>query len=171
MMDVSCVWLQDMHTLAYRAILEGLSEGGLVKGDVDAMLKDDIAALFMPHGERNTHTTNTHTYIQTHTHTSVCLYMLPSLDYSLGIDKHTHTCLLMVSAGLGHFLGIDTHDVGGYLHGYPNRITRPGYKSLRTARKVSHAFWPCSHLCYATFVMACTARYACVLCMPICGWA
>ncbi|XP_056645120.1 xaa-Pro dipeptidase [Diorhabda sublineata] len=36
--------------------------------------------------------------------------------------------------GLGHFLGLDTHDVGGYLDGYPSRPIRPGLKSLRTAR-------------------------------------
>lgn len=36
--------------------------------------------------------------------------------------------------GLGHFIGIDTHDVGGYLTGHPQRIQRPGLKSLRTAR-------------------------------------
>lgn len=36
--------------------------------------------------------------------------------------------------GLGHFLGIDTHDVGGYLPGHPERILQPGLKSLRTAR-------------------------------------
>lgn len=36
--------------------------------------------------------------------------------------------------GLGHFLGIDTHDVGGYLPGHPSRDDRPGLKSLRTAR-------------------------------------
>lgn len=36
--------------------------------------------------------------------------------------------------GLGHFLGIDTHDVGGYLEGEPPRSTLPGLKSLRTAR-------------------------------------
>jgi Xaa-Pro aminopeptidase len=36
--------------------------------------------------------------------------------------------------GLGHFLGLDTHDVGGYLKGCPERSTLPGLKSLRTAR-------------------------------------
>jgi len=36
--------------------------------------------------------------------------------------------------GLGHFIGIDTHDVGGYLEGHPKRNPGPGLKSLRTAR-------------------------------------
>jgi Xaa-Pro dipeptidase len=36
--------------------------------------------------------------------------------------------------GLGHFLGIDCHDVGGYLPGHPARSTLPGLKKLRTAR-------------------------------------
>jgi Xaa-Pro dipeptidase len=36
--------------------------------------------------------------------------------------------------GLGHFIGIDTHDVGGYLPGHPERSTLPGLKSLRTSR-------------------------------------
>jgi Xaa-Pro dipeptidase len=36
--------------------------------------------------------------------------------------------------GLGHFMGVDTHDVGGYLAGYPERATQPGLRSLRTAR-------------------------------------
>ncbi|CAG9855519.1 unnamed protein product [Phyllotreta striolata] len=36
--------------------------------------------------------------------------------------------------GLGHFLGLDTHDVGGYLDWCPKRSCRPGLKSLRTAR-------------------------------------
>lgn len=35
--------------------------------------------------------------------------------------------------GLGHFLGIDTHDVGGYLDGV-ERPTLAGFRSLRTAR-------------------------------------
>ena len=36
--------------------------------------------------------------------------------------------------GLGHFIGIDTHDVGGYLPGHPERSTLAGLKSLRTSR-------------------------------------
>eukprot|EP01095_Lingulamoeba_sp_RSL-Kostka_P012819 TRINITY_DN514_c1_g1_i1.p1 TRINITY_DN514_c1_g1~~TRINITY_DN514_c1_g1_i1.p1 ORF type:complete len:526 (-),score=228.66 TRINITY_DN514_c1_g1_i1:107-1684(-) len=36
--------------------------------------------------------------------------------------------------GLGHFLGLDTHDVGGYGTNHPKRSERPGLSSLRTAR-------------------------------------
>lgn len=36
--------------------------------------------------------------------------------------------------GLGHLIGIDTHDVGGYNPGCPERIMQPGLKSLRMAR-------------------------------------
>jgi len=36
--------------------------------------------------------------------------------------------------GLGHFMGCDVHDVGGYLEGHPERSSLPGLRSLRTAR-------------------------------------
>jgi Xaa-Pro dipeptidase len=36
--------------------------------------------------------------------------------------------------GLGHFMGIDVHDVGGYLSFTPKRRQEPGLASLRTAR-------------------------------------
>ena len=36
--------------------------------------------------------------------------------------------------GLGHLIGLDTHDVGGYAEGTPPRSERPGLSKLRTAR-------------------------------------
>jgi Xaa-Pro dipeptidase len=36
--------------------------------------------------------------------------------------------------GLGHLIGCDTHDVGGYVDGTPERSTLPGLSKLRTAR-------------------------------------
>jgi len=38
--------------------------------------------------------------------------------------------------GLGHFIGCDVHDVGGYLEGHPERDSRDGLRSLRTARQI-----------------------------------
>jgi len=36
--------------------------------------------------------------------------------------------------GLGHLIGCDTHDVGGYLDGTPERSAHPGVSRLRTSR-------------------------------------
>lgn len=36
--------------------------------------------------------------------------------------------------GLGHLLGLDVHDVGGYLPDHPERSKKPGLRKLRTAR-------------------------------------
>ncbi|XP_029165515.1 xaa-Pro dipeptidase isoform X1 [Nylanderia fulva] len=36
--------------------------------------------------------------------------------------------------GLGHLLGLDVHDVGGYLSGHPERSNQAGLRKLRTAR-------------------------------------
>ncbi|XP_038070149.1 xaa-Pro dipeptidase-like [Patiria miniata] len=74
----------DMHLLAERTILVELKSHGLVKGDVDEMMKVYLGAVFMPHG-------------------------------------------------LGHFMGCDTHDVGGYPEGV-ERVQRPGIRNLRTSR-------------------------------------
>jgi Xaa-Pro dipeptidase len=76
--------MEDLHLHAARTIMEGLKDADLVKGSVDDMMKEDIFALFFPHG-------------------------------------------------LGHFLGLDTHDVGGYPKGV-ERIDRPGIKYLRARR-------------------------------------
>jgi Xaa-Pro dipeptidase len=46
--------------------------------------------------------------------------------------KH-HIPALFMPHGLGHLMGLDTHDVGGYPKGV-ERIQEPGIKSLRTGR-------------------------------------
>ncbi|NWY30944.1 PEPD dipeptidase, partial [Pheucticus melanocephalus] len=76
----------DMHRLADRVHLEELTRIGILKGNVDDMVKVHLGAVFMPHG-------------------------------------------------LGHLLGIDVHDVGGYPEGV-ERAEEPGLCSLRTARRL-----------------------------------
>ncbi len=44
------------------------------------------------------------------------------------------------SHGLGHFMGLDVHDVGGYLDGHPQRPEGHGLRSLRTARLMKVTF-------------------------------
>ncbi|XP_045470278.1 xaa-Pro dipeptidase [Harmonia axyridis] len=76
----------DLHILAAKTLLEDLKKAGIVKGNVQEMLKDGVAAIFQPHG-------------------------------------------------LGHLMGLDVHDVGGYLPNNPPRPTHiPGVDKLRTAR-------------------------------------
>ena len=41
---------QDMHRLMWRVILTHLRAGGLLSGDVDAMLAAELGAVFTPHG-------------------------------------------------------------------------------------------------------------------------
>ena len=49
-----------------------------------------------------------------------------------------HVGALFMPHGLGHMLGIDTHDVGGYGPGNPPRSSAPGLNRLRTARWASN---------------------------------
>ncbi len=76
--------MEDVHLAAARAIITGLRNIGLVKGDPDELMEKNVFALFFPHG-------------------------------------------------LGHFLGLDTHDVGGYPKG-TEKIDRPGLRFLRARR-------------------------------------
>ena len=78
--------MEELHMAACRIILHGLKEIGIVRGDIEVMMENNIFALFFPHG-------------------------------------------------LGHFLGLDTHDVGGYPKGV-ERIDRPGIRFLRVRREL-----------------------------------
>ena len=54
-------------------------------------------------------------------------------DYQTLLNNHIQA--LFFPHGLGHLLGIDVHDVGGYPPGVP-RINEPGIKYLRMRRKL-----------------------------------
>jgi len=45
-----------------------------------------------------------------------------------------HLEAIFMPHGLGHFMGLDVHDVGGYAEGTPERPSGPGARCLRTAR-------------------------------------
>jgi Xaa-Pro dipeptidase len=47
-----------------------------------------------------------------------------------------HIPTLFFPHGLGHFIGIDVHDCGGYMEGV-ERINEPGLKYLRMRRKLA----------------------------------
>ena len=78
------VKMEDLHLNASKIVCEGLKSIGILKGNVEDMMEQNVFALFFPHG-------------------------------------------------LGHFLGLDTHDVGGYLKGVAP-IDRPGLRFLRARR-------------------------------------
>ena len=48
---------------------------------------------------------------------------------------HAHIPALFMPHGLGHLMGLDVHDVGGYPEG-TSRINEPGIRSLRCGRKL-----------------------------------
>ncbi len=80
------VKMEDLHLMAARIMMGGLKKLGIIQGEIDDIMEQNIFALFFPHG-------------------------------------------------LGHFLGLDTHDVGGYPKGV-EKIDRPGIKFLRTRREL-----------------------------------
>lgn len=77
---------KDMHLLALRVVAEELLKLNIIQGNLDEIIENNIACLFMPHG-------------------------------------------------LGHMMGIDTHDVGGYPYGV-EKSSEPSLRSLRNIREL-----------------------------------
>lgn len=63
-----------------------------------------------------------------------CLLSLGLLTGSVDDMLAVNIGQVFLPCGLGHLIGLDTHDVGGYLPGYPKRIDQAGINKLRTAR-------------------------------------
>jgi Xaa-Pro dipeptidase len=114
----------DMHRLAWRVMMQGLLDMGVLQGSLDAIMEARVPELFM-------------------------------------------------ACGLGHFIGLDTHDVGGYPRGV-QRIDEPGIRALRCAKpphsKTTAAVCDacCNRLaprhnvnfmCFVCLCAVCTAQY------------
>ncbi|KAG0163688.1 hypothetical protein DFQ28_011363 [Apophysomyces sp. BC1034] len=78
---------ESIHQTAIEVACDGLVKAGILVGDKQELLDNDVVAGFFPHG-------------------------------------------------VGHMLGLDVHDVGGYPEGV-ERIDRPGYRNLRMRRTLA----------------------------------
>ena len=87
-------------------VLQGLKAGGVLVGDVDAMMAAGLGAV----------------------HSTACCSALL---------RFSHTSQVFVPCGLGHLIGVDTHDVGGYLPGCPPRIQDSVWHPCRRTRLAS----------------------------------
>jgi len=58
-------------------------------------------------------------------------------DFPIEELLENRICFYFMPHGLGHFLGLEVHDVGGYLSFTPTRSDKQGLKQLRTSRYLS----------------------------------
>ncbi|VDK42756.1 unnamed protein product [Taenia asiatica] len=58
------------------------------------------------------------------------------LQGDIEVMMSVHLGATFSPCGLGHLIGCDVHDVGGYNKGTPPRPTEPGLRKLRTARRL-----------------------------------
>ena len=64
------------------------------------------------------------------------LVELGCLTGDIGEMMEKRIGFLFMPHGLGHFIGLDCHDVGGYLSHTPKRSPLPGLGNLRTSRVI-----------------------------------
>lgn len=101
-------WVQ-MHRLANRTMLQKLKDGGLLKG---------FAAQGCQSSWEDLYGFN---------------FFSGNVDEMMAAGING----VFQPHGLGHLIGLDVHDVGGYLDHCPPRPTEPGFKSLRFARPLA----------------------------------
>jgi hypothetical protein len=137
-------WL-DMHRLAYRTLLEHLTAGGLLRYVQNAA----HACCCSPRSRQCLFVKGTRARafgLSTRLPRSPGIAAIaPTFNERAARDARMRCSgnvddmmavnlgAVFMPHGLGHFLGIDTHDVGGY----PNPAARPkdaGFRSLRTTR-------------------------------------
>lgn len=147
----------DMHTLAYQKVLSGLTAGGLLSGEVDDMVAAELGGVFMPHGG-----TGASAMLPLTVPTAAERGGAPPWLPACGRGQHVPCAMFQPPAtaglwtshifdptpfttrppGLGHLLGIDTHDVGGYGAGHPERCAGTGSLGLHAAGAAGHAHRP-----------------------------
>ena len=71
-------------------------------------------------------------------------YNIQSVDINSQIQVRLGA--VFMPHGLGHLLGLEGHDVGGYPEGTERR-TEPGLRYLRTTRDLEVNFWFVSYNC------------------------
>ena len=98
--------ISSLHNIVCRTVLEDLTAAGILQGSVDEMMAANLGATFQVE------------------------------DKTQSVQIHQPPHCFFQPLGLGHFMGCDVHDVGGYLEGQPERSALPGLKYLRTARQL-----------------------------------
>jgi len=110
-------------------MLTSLREHGLVKGSVDDMMavSQDSQDLIWPFLGDFLNSIQVQNMVR-------CFAVWIVNPFFSDFILQVNLAAIFQPHGLGHFMGVDVHDVGGYLDGHPMRPSLAGLKSLRTAR-------------------------------------
>ena len=113
-------WVE-CHIAAELEIIKGLHAIGIVRVPTAPVVAVPVAAMALEEDETQ----------KNDNESTAILLLHRKLEH---LVRHHRLGAVFMPHGLGHLIGIDTHDVGGYLPGTPPRRSEPGLKSLRTAR-------------------------------------
>lgn len=100
-----------IHEIALNVACEGLLKIGILNGDKQELLDKGVVAAFFPHGSK-------------------CLFFFSFVLF------YPKVLINIFHLLVGHMLGLDVHDVGGYPKG-TEHINKPGYRYLRMRRTLA----------------------------------